>query len=69
MCTSVRVPLMHPGSHGVAIKRIARYLQGVLQNGDGLCFDSTGDLKLDSHVDADFDGLWGHGDDQDPVCV
>ena len=44
-------------------------LQGVLQNGDGLCFDVAGDLKLDCHVDADFAGLWGYEDDQDPVCI
>ena len=56
-------------SHGVAIKRIGRYLQGVLQRGDGLCFESTGTLQLDFHVDSDFSGLWCYEDDQDPVCV
>ena len=26
-------------------------------------------MKLDCYVDADFAGLWGYEDDQDPVCV
>jgi hypothetical protein len=35
----------------------------------GLIFKPTADLALDCYVDADFAGLWGQEDDQDPVCV
>jgi hypothetical protein len=34
----------------------------------GLIFKPT-DLALDCFVDADFAGLWGQEDDQDPVCM
>jgi hypothetical protein len=32
-------------------------------------FDPHKDMNLDCYVDADFAGLWGSEDDQDPVCV
>ena len=32
-------------------------------------FKPTKTLSLDCYVDADFAGLWGYEDDQDPVCV
>ena len=57
----------HP--HSEAIKRIARYLQGILKKEQGLMFKPTEELTLDCYVDADFAGLWGYEDDQDPVCV
>ncbi len=54
-------------SHGQAVKRIIRYLVGTRDK--GILF--TPDLKegLNCYVDADFAGLWGHEDDQDPVSV
>ena len=54
-------------AHGSAVKRIVRYLAGTSK--DGIKF--VPDLKagLDCYVDADFAGLWGHEDEQDPVCV
>ena len=54
-------------SHGVAIKKIIRYLAGTRDK--GIEVEPTDDLKLDLYVDADFAGLWNHEDDQDPVCV
>jgi hypothetical protein len=54
-------------SHGVAVKRICRYLAGTRTQ--GMKFAPTPDLKLDCYVDADYAGLWHHEDDQDPVCV
>jgi len=54
-------------SHGVAIKRIARYLKGTSDKGMIMRPDTS--KGLDCYVDADFAGLWGHEDDQDPVCV
>jgi hypothetical protein len=54
-------------SHALAIKRIARYLKGTCDK--GLILDPDTTKGLDCWVDADFAGLWGHEDDQDPACV
>jgi hypothetical protein len=54
-------------SHEEAIKRICRYLQGTKEK--GIMFTPTGKFDLDCYVDADFAGLFGYEDDQDPVCV
>ena len=54
-------------SHGEAIKRIVRYLQGTKDK--GLKFKPTQEMELDLYVDADFAGLWNYEHDQDPVCV
>lgn len=54
-------------SHEDAICRICRYLQGTRNK--GLRFKPEEDLKLDCYVDADFAGLYGVEDSQDPVCV
>ena len=56
-------------SHSQAIKRIAHYLKGILDNKQGLTFTKTDYLDLNCYVDADFAGLWSYKDDQDPVCV
>ena len=56
-------------SHSQAIKRIAHYLKGILDNDCGLTFHKTDTLLLDCYVDADFAGLWSYEVDQDPVCV
>jgi Reverse transcriptase (RNA-dependent DNA polymerase) len=56
-------------SHAIAIKCIAKYLRGVLQHKQGLLFTPTDKLNLDCYVDADFAGLYGYEDDQDPVSV
>ena len=56
-------------SHATAIKRIAHYLQGVLNKEAGLCYRITKDLNFDLYCDADYAGLWTYEDDQDPVCV
>jgi hypothetical protein len=54
-------------SHGDAILRICRYLQGTKTK--GLRFKPTAELKLDCYCDADFAGLYNVEDHQDPVCV
>jgi hypothetical protein len=54
-------------THEDAILRICRYLQGTKDK--GLIFQPTDDMTLDCYVDADFAGLYGVEDDQDPVCV
>jgi hypothetical protein len=54
-------------SHGDAILRICRYLQGTKDR--GLRFKPTTDLKLDCYCDADFAGLYNVEKHDDPVCV
>jgi hypothetical protein len=54
-------------SHGDAMKRIIRYLQGTKL--DGLRLKPSSDMRMDMYCDADFAGLWNHEDDQDPICV
>ena len=54
-------------SHAQAVKRIACYLKGTADKGLIMTPDTS--QGLDCHCDADFCGLWGHEDDQDPVCV
>ena len=54
-------------SHGVAVKRIVRYLQGTKDR--GLIFKPHTDWKVDCFVDADFCGLWGSEDPNDPVVT
>jgi hypothetical protein len=54
-------------SHGDAILRICRYLQGTKEK--GLRFKPTSALKLDCYCDADFAGLYNVENHQDPVCV
>ena len=54
-------------SHGDAVKRICRYLQGTRER--GLIFSPTKEMTLDCYSDADFAGLWNYEEDQDPVCV
>ena len=54
-------------SHEVAVKRIVRYLKGTRNR--GLVFRPRDDWKIDCYVDADFCGLWGSEDPDDPVVA
>jgi hypothetical protein len=54
-------------SHAVAVKRIVRYLKGTREK--GMIFKPTNDWKLDCFVDADFCGLWGSEDPDDPIVT
>ena len=54
-------------SHAKAVKRILRYLKGTADK--GIQFVPDLNAGLDCYVDADFAGLWGYEDDQDPVSV
>ena len=54
-------------SHETAVKRIYRYLQGIKDN--GLVFNPSKKLVVDCYAGADFAGLWGHEDPQDPICA
>ena len=54
-------------SHAVAVKKILRYLQGTKDR--GLIFKPTNDWKVDCYVDADFCGLWGSEDPDDPIVT
>lgn len=54
-------------SHAKAVKRIVRYLKGTSDR--GLIMRPTKELKIDCFVDADFAGLWGVEDPDDPISV
>ena len=54
-------------THAKAVKKIVRYLKGTRDK--GLIFRPTGDWKVDCYVDADFCGLWGSEDPDDPVVA
>ena len=54
-------------SHDTAVKRICRYLQGIKDK--GLVFNPSKKLVVDCYAYADFAGLWGHENPQDPICA
>ena len=54
-------------SHAKAVKRIVRYLKGTSDK--GIIMKPSGDLGVDCYVDADFAGLYGVEDSQDPICA
>jgi hypothetical protein len=54
-------------SHGQALKRIVRYLLETRTR--GMVFTPDLDAGLDCWVDADFAGMYGYEDEQDPVSV
>jgi hypothetical protein len=54
-------------THAAAVKTIGRYL--LRTRAKGLILKPSGDLAIDCYVDADFAGLWGVENDQDPLCV
>ncbi len=47
--------------------RIGRYLKGTLEQ--GLILQPSEALTLDCYPDANFAGLWGHENPDDPHCV
>jgi hypothetical protein len=51
------------------LERIGQYLKGTKKR--GLIFDpqKNKDIEIDCDVDADFAGMWGFEDEQDPSCV
>ena len=53
--------------HGVALKRIGRYLLGTRDK--GMIIRPTTDLTLDCYADADFAGLFSSSDPNDPKSV
>jgi hypothetical protein len=53
--------------HELALIRIGRYLKGTMDR--GLILSPTDSPNIDCYPDADFAGLWGHEDPQDPHCV
>jgi Reverse transcriptase (RNA-dependent DNA polymerase) len=53
--------------HGVALKRIGRYLLGTRDK--GMIIKPTKDLTLDCYADADFAGLFSTSDPDDPKSV
>ena len=51
----------------MAVKRICRYIQGTKYN--VMVFNPSKKLVVDCYADADFVGLWGHKNPQDPICA
>ena len=54
-------------SHEVALKHIGRYLLGTRDK--CLIIKPTSEMKIDMYVDADYAGMWGYEEKDDPVCV
>ena len=54
-------------SDAKAIKQIVRYLKATRET--GLTFSTDVEMKLNMYADADFAGLYGVENEQDPVCV
>ncbi len=54
-------------SQEIAIKRIGCYLIGTKDK--GMIIKPTADIGIDAYPDADFAGLYGYEDNNDPVCV
>ena len=54
-------------SHEIALLRIGQYLRGTAT--EGLTMTPNSSLGLDCFVDADFAGLWGSDDPQDPITA
>ena len=54
-------------SHKAAPKRIGRYWKGTKTK--GLILEPSVDYSIDSYPDADFAGLWGYENPQDPHCA
>jgi hypothetical protein len=55
-------------SHAAAIYRICRYLKGT--SNEGLTFKTDSqDLQVNCYVDADFAGLFGIEEHDDPLCA
>ena len=53
--------------HEDAVKRNVRYLIGTRY--EGFYFGSKTDFRLEAYADADFSGLWGIEEPQDPTSV
>ena len=55
--------------HGKYLKQIGRYLRGTKERGIVLKPIKVEELHLECFADADFAGLWGAEDSDDPHCV
>jgi hypothetical protein len=53
--------------HEVALIRIDRYLKGTMDK--GMILSPTDSPQVDCYPDADFAGLYGHENSQDPHCA
>jgi hypothetical protein len=53
--------------HELALVRIGRYLKGTMDK--GLILSPSDEARIDCFPDADFAGLYGHEDSQDPHCA
>jgi hypothetical protein len=58
-------------SHEKALERVGQYLKGTRTKGLILhpIHSADDEFKIDCYVDADFAGMWGYEDMDDPSCV
>jgi hypothetical protein len=58
-------------SHERALERVGQYLKGTRNKGLILhpIHSEDDEFKIDCYVDADFAGMWGYEDTDDPSCV
>ena len=56
-------------SHEKALERIGQYLKGTREKGLIFKPEATASLGIDMFVDADFAGMWGYEDPNDPVST
>jgi hypothetical protein len=54
-------------SHELALISIGQYLKST--GTKGLTLQPSTTMRIDCYVDADFAGLWGSEDSQDPMCI
>ena len=52
-------------SHEMAMKMICRYIQ--VPKYKGMVFNPYNKMVVDRYADADFAGIWGHENPQDPI--
>jgi Reverse transcriptase (RNA-dependent DNA polymerase) len=55
--------------HEQALERIGQYLKGTREQGLIMKPQLGAVLQIDAYVDADFAGMWGYEDKNDPTCV
>ena len=54
-------------SHETSVKRVCWYLQ--VKKDNGLVFNPSKEVVVGYYAEADFAGLWGHENPQDPFCA
>ncbi|KAL7519417.1 hypothetical protein ACHAWF_000236 [Thalassiosira exigua] len=57
-------------SHELVLERIGCYLNAMCDKGKGLILNPSGSmLKINNYLDADFAGMYGYEENDDPTCI